>query len=132
MSEIPETLKYTKTHEWVRVEEGIDSVTIGITDHAQRSLGDIVFVELPEIGQELETGEEFAVVESVKAASDIYSPLSGEVIEVNATLIDNPELINNSPYEEGWLIKLRPTQGDEELRYLLVSDEYADSIEEET
>lgn len=131
MSNIPEDLRYTKTHEWVRMDEGTGIITVGITDYAQQSLGDLVFIELPEVGQELEAGEECAVVESVKAASDIYSPLSGEVVEVNASLIDNPELVNSSPYSEGWLIKLQPEAAEEELRYLLAADEYANVTEEE-
>jgi len=130
MSNIPEDLRYAKTHEWVRVDEEANIVTIGITDYAQQSLGDLVFVELPEVGQELEAGEECAVVESVKAASDIYSPLSGEVVEVNTVLIDSPELVNSSPYGEGWLIKLKPETIEDELRYLLAADEYAAVIEE--
>jgi glycine cleavage system H protein len=131
MSEIPEDLRYAKTHEWVRVDEDTELVTIGITDHAQHALGDLVFVELPEIGQALEVGEECAVVESVKAASDIYSPLTGEVVAVNTSLIDNPELVNSSPYEEGWLIKLQPEVLEDELRHLLAADEYANVIAEE-
>jgi glycine cleavage system H protein len=131
MSNIPEDLKYVKTHEWVQVDKEANIVTVGITDHAQQSLGDLVFVELPEVGQELEAGEECAVVESVKAASDIYSPLSGEVLEVNVSLVDNPELVNSSPYGEGWLIKLKPEVIEEELRYLLSADEYANLIENE-
>jgi glycine cleavage system H protein len=130
MSNIPEDLRYAKTHEWVRVDEEADIVTVGITDYAQQSLGDLVFVELPEVGQELEAGEECAVVESVKAASDIYSPLSGEVVEVNTVLIDSPELVNSSPYGDGWLIKLKPEAIEDELRHLLAPDEYANVIEE--
>lgn len=131
MSEIPENLRYAKSHEWVRVDEETETVTIGITDYAQHSLGDLVFVELPELEQTLEMGEECAVVESVKAASDIYSPLTGEVVAINTDLIDNPELVNQSPYDEGWLLKLKPDMLDEELRLLLTADEYANTINEE-
>jgi glycine cleavage system H protein len=106
MSNVPADLKYTNSHEWVR-DEGDGIVTIGITDHAQELLGDLVFVELPEVGASAETGSEIAVVESVKAASDVYSPLDGEVIEVNESLADAPEQVNDSAYEDGWLFKLK-------------------------
>ena len=101
----PEELKYTEDHEWVLVED--DVVTIGITDFAQDQLGDIVFVELPEVGDSVESGKTFGVVESVKAVSDVYAPVSGEVVEVNEELPDEPEALNNSPYEDGWMIKLK-------------------------
>jgi len=117
MSDLPTELKYAATHEWVRVE-GEDIVTVGITDHAQDALGDVVFVELPEVGRTLSLGEEAGVVESVKAASDVYAPLSGEVVEVNQVLEDEPETINNSPYADGWFYKLRisdPTELDDLL-----------------
>lgn len=103
--EIPNDLRYAKSHEWVR-DNGDGTATIGISDFAQDELGDVVFVELPEVGTELEAGGDFGVVESVKAASDIYSPVSGEVIEANTLLEDSPETINESPYEEGWLVKI--------------------------
>ncbi|OOZ40591.1 glycine cleavage system protein GcvH [Solemya elarraichensis gill symbiont] len=106
MSNVPADLKYTNSHEWVR-DEGDGIVTIGITDHAQELLGDLVFVELPEVGANAETGSEIAVVESVKAASDVYSPLNGEVVEVNEALADAPEQVNDSAYEDGWLFKLK-------------------------
>jgi glycine cleavage system H protein len=106
MSNVPANLKYTNSHEWIR-DEGDGIVTIGITDHAQELLGDLVFVELPEVGASAETGSEIAVVESVKAASDVYSPLDGEVIEVNESLADAPEQVNDSAYEDGWLFKLK-------------------------
>lgn len=106
---IPDELRYAKSHEWVR-DNGDGTATIGISDFAQEGLGDVVFVELPEVGTVLEAGEDFGVVESVKAASDIYTPISGEVVEANALLEDSPETINESAYEEGWLIKL--TIGD--------------------
>ena len=105
-NDVPNELSYTESHEWVRVDEdGI--ATIGITDHAQEMLGDLVFVELPEVGAELGVGAECAVVESVKAASDVYSPVSGEVVEVNEVLADAPETINEHPYEDGWIYKLQ-------------------------
>ena len=104
MSESPDNLKYLASHEWIKLEDD-GTVTVGISDYAQDLLGDIVFVELPEIGQQLEAEKEAAVVESVKAASDIYSPVRGEVLEINEKLLDEPEIINNSPYEDGWLFK---------------------------
>lgn len=103
--DFPEELKYTEEHEWVLVED--DIVTIGITDFAQDQLGDVVFVELPEEGDTLDAGKALGVVESVKAVSDIYAPVSGEVVEVNEELPDEPEVLNNSPYEDGWMVKLK-------------------------
>jgi glycine cleavage system H protein len=111
MSELPGDLRYTSEHEWLRKEED-GSVTIGITDHAQSALGDLVFVELPDIGQELEAGGEMAVVESVKAASDVYAPVSGTVLEVNNALADDPEKINADPYGEGWIVRMQPSDAD--------------------
>lgn len=111
MSELPGDLRYTSEHEWLRKEED-GSVTIGITDHAQSALGDLVFVELPETGQELEAGGEMAVVESVKAASDVYAPVSGTVLEVNTALADDPEKINADPYGEGWIVRMQPSDDD--------------------
>ncbi|MDQ3659414.1 MAG: glycine cleavage system protein GcvH [Actinomycetota bacterium] len=102
---VPENLQYTRSHEWVRVED--DVATIGITDHAQEELGDVVFVELPEAGATFEAGDSFGAVESVKAVSDLYAPVSGEVVEVNSALEDAPEKINDDPYGEGWILKLR-------------------------
>ena len=107
MSNVPAELRYTKSHEWVRREDD-GSVTIGITDYAQEQLGDLVFVELPEVGAALDAGAECCVVESVKAASDVYSPLAGEVVAVNETLADAPESINSDPYGDGWLFRLNP------------------------
>ncbi|RCX24758.1 glycine cleavage system protein GcvH [Thioalbus denitrificans] len=107
MSEVPEGLKYTSSHEWVRAESD-GTVTVGITDHAQELLGDLVFVELPEVGRGVGGGEECGVVESVKAASDVYSPLAGEITAVNGALTDAPELVNQSPFADGWLFRLRP------------------------
>ena len=106
MSELPGDLRYTSDHEWLRQEED-GSVTVGITDHAQSALGDLVYVELPEAGQELEAGGEMAVVESVKAASDVYAPVSGSVLDVNADLADDPEKINADPYGDGWIVRLQ-------------------------
>jgi glycine cleavage system H protein len=128
MSEIPENLKYAESHEWVRMETN-DTVTIGISDYAQHSLGDIVFVELPEIGQQFSVGDQISVVESVKAASDIFSPVAGEVIETNVALIDTPELINTSPYQDGWLFELKLT--DSSNFDLLTAKQYAEIIAEE-
>ena len=113
MSKIPDGLKYAKSHEWLVVEDGVG--TVGITDHAQNELTDIVFVELPEVGKELVKGTACAVVESVKSASDIYAPGSGEVVEVNPALADNPALVNDDPYGEGWFFKLRITSEAEGL-----------------
>lgn len=108
MSELPGDLRYTSDHEWLRQEED-GSVTVGITDHAQSALGDLVYVELPEAGQELEAGGEMAVVESVKAASDVYAPIAGSVLDVNADLADDPEKINADPYGDGWIVRLQPS-----------------------
>ena len=113
MSEAPDNYLYTKEHEWLRQEED-GSVTIGITDHAQEALGDLVYVELPEVGQEVESGGEMAVVESVKAASDVYAPISGEVLEVNEALADDPEKINADPYGDGWIVRMQPGDDDGE------------------
>jgi len=127
MSESPENLKYLSSHEWVKLEDdGI--VTVGISDHAQDLLGDIVFVELPEVGQELGAEEEAAVVESVKAASDIFSPIGGKVTEINEKLLDEPDLVNSSPYEDGWFFKMQPDDL-ESLKSLLTSEEYTNSQE---
>jgi glycine cleavage system H protein len=120
MSKIPEELRYTESHEWVR--DGGEVVTVGITDHAQHLLGDIVFVELPEVGMTVTVGGECAVVESVKAASDVYSPITGEVVEVNEALIDAPETINDDPYEGGWMFKVRL---DGDLEDLMDASAYA-------
>jgi len=108
MSELPGDLKYTKEHEWLRQEED-GSVTIGVTDHAQSALGDLVYVELPEVGQDVECGGDMAVVESVKAASDVYAPIGGTVIQVNEDLADDPEKINADPYGDGWIVRLQPS-----------------------
>ncbi|MWJ28419.1 glycine cleavage system protein GcvH [Halomonas sediminis] len=106
MSNVPAELRYAKSHEWV-LDNQDGTVTVGITDHAQEALGDVVFVELPDVGRALARGDEFGVIESVKAASDLYSPVQGEVIEVNEILEDSPETINEAPYEAGWIMKVR-------------------------
>ncbi|MDC0062178.1 glycine cleavage system protein GcvH [Pseudomonadota bacterium] len=128
MSDIPGDLKFLSSHEWARVESD-GTITIGISDHAQDLLGDIVFVELPEIGQSVNAENDTAIVESVKAASDIYSPLSGEVIEVNSLLEDQPEIINSSPYEDGWFYKLTPSDLSE-LDNLLSPEDYSEVCED--
>ena len=128
MSDTPSELKYAKSHEWVRVEED-GTITTGISHHAQEQLGDVVFVELPEVGAVLKAQDEAGVVESVKAASDIYAPVSGEVIEVNNALTDDPELINKDPYSAGWIYKLR-INNEADLDDLMSADEYIESCEE--
>jgi glycine cleavage system H protein len=129
MSNIPSALKYATSHEWVRVE-GDGTVTIGITEHAQDLLGDMVFVELPDIGDTVTTGDDVAVAESVKAASDIYAPVSGEVIAVNEELEDAPELVNADAYGDGWLFQLR-LEDESELDALLDAEGYENSIDED-
>ena len=121
MSNTPSELKYASSHEWARLDG--DVVTVGITDHAQEALGDLVYVELPEVGDTVSAGDEAGVVESVKAASDIYAPVSGEVIAVNDELGDTPELINTDPYNEGWIYKIRISDVSE-LDNLMSGDEY--------
>jgi glycine cleavage system H protein len=128
MSDIPGDLKFLSSHEWARVESD-GTITIGISDHAQDLLGDIVFVELPEVGQSVDAENDTAIVESVKAASDIYSPLSGEIIEVNSLLEDQPEIINSSPYEDGWFFKLTPSDMCE-LDNLLSPKDYSEVCED--
>ncbi len=129
MSQIPADLKYMSSHEWIRIEEdGI--ATIGITEHAQEALGDLVYIELPEVGTELNQGDEAGVVESVKAASDIYAPASGEVIEVNEVLEDAPEKVNDEPYGEGWIYKLKLSDRSE-LDNLLSADDYSAKLDAE-
>jgi len=122
---IPEELLYTEEHEWVSFEE--DVATVGITDYAQSELGDIVFVELPSVGDTVTKGESFGTIEAVKAVSDLFAPVSGEVIEVNENLSDNPEIINESPYEEGWMIRIRATD-ETEKEMLLNAEAYKDII----
>jgi glycine cleavage system H protein len=123
MAEIPNNLKFLDSHEWARLEED-GTVTVGISDHAQGLLGDIVFVELPDTGKTINKQDDIAIVESVKAASDVYSPLSGEIVSVNDALNDNPELINSSPYDDGWFFKIKP-QNNDELEDLLDAEAYA-------
>lgn len=129
MSDTPSDLKYASTHEWAR-DEGDGTVTVGITDHAQDALGDVVYVELPEVGATVTAGEEAGVVESVKAASDIYAPVSGEVIAINEVLEGAPETINDSPYDDGWFYKIKMSDA-EELDDLLDADAYSDVADED-
>ena len=128
MSEIPAELRYAASHEWAKNDDGV--VTVGITEHAQDAMGDLVYVELPEVGQVLAAGDEAGVVESVKAASDIYAPVSGEVIEISEALEDEPELVNNVPYEGGWLFKIQMSEAGD-LDNLLTADQYQAQIESE-
>lgn len=126
--DFPEELKYTEEHEWVLVEE--DVATIGITDFAQEQLGDVVFVELPEVGDSFDVGKSFGVVESVKAVSDVYAPVSGEIVEVNEELPDEPEVLNNSPYEDGWMVKMKLTD-TAELDALMDAAAYQEFVEKD-
>lgn len=126
MTELPGDLKYTNDHEWIRREDD-GSVSVGITDHAQAALGDLVYVELPEIDQEVDAGGDMAVVESVKAASDVYAPIGGTVVAVNEELADDPERINSDPYGEGWIVRLKPSGDDGEL---MSPDEYQALLDE--
>ncbi len=128
MNELPGDLLYTAEHEWLRREED-GSVTIGITDHAQSALGDLVYVELPELGQDLDEGGEMAVVESVKAASDVYAPLAGSITAVNEDLADDPEKINSDPYGDGWIVRLQPSAGIDEGA-MMSPDAYQQFIDE--
>lgn len=128
MSNVPSDLKYVSSHEWIRLEDD-GSVTVGITDHAQELLGDVVYVELPEIDSDVALDDEIAVVESVKAASDIFAPLSGTIIEVNEALEDAPETVNSSPYDDGWMFKMKPSE-ESEINNLLDSEAYASEIED--
>ncbi|MBM4270158.1 MAG: glycine cleavage system protein GcvH [Deltaproteobacteria bacterium] len=125
--ELPEDLKYTREHEWVSIEENV--ATVGITDHAQEQLGEVVFVELPGVGDRVEKSEPFGVVESTKAVSDIYAPLTGEVTEVNDDLPDSPELVNEDPYGDGWMVKITIGE-DTDLDDLMTAEEYRQYIEE--
>ena len=129
MSNLPANLRYAASHEWV-LDHQDGTVTVGITDHAQEALGDVVFVELPEVGQSLSKGKEFGVIESVKAASDLYSPVNGEVIEVNEALEDAPETVNDAPYEGGWIMKVRVT--DQAFEGLLDADAYQATLSADT
>jgi glycine cleavage system H protein len=125
MSHVPADLKYTKSHEWVRASG--DTATVGISDHAQHELTDIVFVELPEAGKKFKSGEPCAVVESVKTASDIYSPVSGQILETNKAVVDNPALVNSEPYGNGWFFKIK-LSNPAELEALLPPDKYKAQI----
>ncbi|MCR8716960.1 glycine cleavage system protein GcvH [Stenotrophomonas indicatrix] len=129
MSEIPGDLKFLKSHEWARVE-GNGRVTVGISDHAQGLLGDLVYVELPEVGATAKANEQIAVVESVKAASDVYSPISGTIVEVNSALTDKPETINEDAYGDGWMFVVELSNSDE-LNELLDPDAYAEGLEDD-
>lgn len=129
MSNIPSELKYASSHEWVRAE-GDGVYTVGITEHAQELLGDMVFVELPEVGDEVDAGEDCAVAESVKAASDIYAPITGEVVAINEDLEDSPENVNNDAYGDGWLFKVKASD-ESELTNLLDAEGYENSIDED-
>lgn len=126
MSNVPSDLKYVASHEWLR-QEADGTITVGITDHAQDLLGDIVFLELPEEGTTVDADQEIAVVESVKAASDVYAPIAGEIVEINAELVDSPETINSDPYGEGWFFKMKPTNPSD-FDGLMDADEYQDSL----
>jgi glycine cleavage system H protein len=129
MTELPGDLMYTREHEWLRREDD-GSVSIGITDHAQEALGDIVYVELPEVGQDLDSGGDMAVVESVKAASDVYAPISGAVVAVNEELGDDPEKINADPYGDGWIVRIKPSEEIDESA-LLAPNDYQTLLDEE-
>ena len=129
MSNIPSELKYAPSHEWVR-NEGDGTYTVGISEHAQELLGDMVFVELPEVGDEVDAGEDCAVAESVKAASDIYAPISGEIVAINEELEDAPETVNNDVYGDGWLFRIKASE-ESELDNLLDAEGYAHTIDED-
>ena len=125
----PDELLYAKTHEWVRVDG--DEVRVGISDYAQSALGDVVFAELPDVGRKLTMGEPFGVVESVKAASDVYAPISGEVTAINDALLDTPETVNSDPYSDGWMLKIKPTDLENERGKLLDATAYTQHVEDE-
>lgn len=127
MNNVPKTLRYSRTHEWVRKDDEV--YTVGLTDHAQCMLGDLVYLELPEIETNFEIGQECGVVESVKAAADIYCPISGEIVEINETLLENPQLINQDPYGKGWLFRIRPFEND--AIKLLTADQYSKQVTSE-
>ena len=129
MSELRAELRYASTHEWVRLEDD-GTAYVGITDHAQDAMGDLVYVELPEVGQQLQATDEAGVVESVKAASDIYAPVSGEIVGINEALEETPELVNQDPYGDGWLFRIRLDNKDE-LEQLLSADDYREKLDSE-
>jgi glycine cleavage system H protein len=124
----PDDVRYTAEHEWARLENGV--VTVGVTSYATEQLGDVVFVELPEVGKKLEAMKPFGVVEAVKTVSDLYAPVAGEVVEVNATLTDNPGLVNEEPFGEGWMVRIRPTRVEDHQK-LLSSVDYEKLVEEQ-
>lgn len=126
MSNIPADLKYVASHEWLRLEAD-GTITVGITDHAQDLLGDVVFVELPEVGTEVAADQEIAVVESVKAASDVYAPIAGEIVEINEELVDSPELANEDPYGKAWFFKVKPAN-PADYDSLMSAEEYESSL----
>lgn len=129
MSNIPEELKYAKSHEWARLEDD-GTVTVGISDHAQAALGDLVFVELAEVNSEVSAEDTACVVESVKAASDVYAPIAGEIIEANESLSESPELVNSDPYGDGWLFRIRPLD-ERDLDELMSAQDYQDRLSAE-
>lgn len=129
MSETPQELRYTDTHEWARLDPD-GTVSVGISDFAQDALGDVVFIELPETGTEVAAGAEVAVIESVKAASDIYCPISGEVVRVNSDLVEEPDLVNSEPYEGGWIFVVQPLN-DDQMADLLTAEQYQEFCESE-
>jgi glycine cleavage system H protein len=129
MSQVDDDARYSQTHEWAKREEA-DLYVVGISDHAQGLLGDVVFVELPEVGREVKAGEEISVIESVKAASDIYTPLSGEVIEVNDSLNEQPDLVNSDAFHDGWIFKIKPYDLGE-WEEMLVADVYSEQVAQE-
>lgn len=128
MTTTPEDNRYAKSHEYVHLEG--DTATIGITDYAQKELGDVVFVELPQVGSQLEQGDELGSIESVKAVSELFSPVSGEVVEVNELLADKPDLVNTDPYGDGWMIRIKVSAADE-LDELMTAEEYEEYVEKE-
>jgi glycine cleavage system H protein len=125
----PEELRYATSHEWVRVDG--DEVVVGISDYAQHALGDVVFVDLPEVGRALTAGEPFGVVESVKAASDVYAPVAGEIVAINEALLDTPETLNSDPYGDGWMIRLRASDLELDTGNLLDAPAYTQHVEDE-
>lgn len=129
MSELPGDLLYTSEHEWLR-RENDGSVTVGVTDHAQSALGDFVYVELPEVGQDVDSGGDMAVVESVKAASDVYAPIDGSIVAVNEELADDPEKINADPYGDGWIVRIQPSESIDESA-LMTPDTYQELLDQE-
>ncbi len=129
MSNLPGDLRYAATHEWARLDDD-GLITVGITDYAQESLGDLVFVETPELDKTVEAGDACAVVESVKAASDIYAPVAGEIVDANSRLQDEPELVNTDPYGDGWIMRIRPEEADD-IERLMSADDYEHMIEQE-